>query len=193
MPWEGADLGAGAAVEVRFADGVWYRGRLVERVAGTEPPRWKVQFDDGELRDDISLANPEAPVRFDAGAYGATVEVRFAGDWCRGRLVELVSGSDVWGVAFDDGDWAEDVRLGNPDVRYVLAKGAERGESNARSDRLDARTTNKRKDIEEEWSCIESKISVEVGKSAANESGSGEQCRLFEDFRLFYTKVHIPS
>ena len=87
MPREGDTRGVGAAVEVRFADGVWYRGRLVERVAGTEPLRWKVQFDDGELRDDIRLANTEVPVRFDASAYGSTVEVRFDGAWYRGRLV----------------------------------------------------------------------------------------------------------
>ena len=31
--------GRGAALEVQFADGVWRRGRLVERVAGTEQPR----------------------------------------------------------------------------------------------------------------------------------------------------------
>jgi uncharacterized C2H2 Zn-finger protein len=117
-----AEKGRGAAVEVQFADGVWYRGRLVERVARSKPPRWLVQFDDGELMDDIRLGDPEDPVRFDAGAYGSTVEVRFDGEWYRGRLVELVSGSDVWGVAFEDGDWAEDVRLGDPDVRYVLAR-----------------------------------------------------------------------
>jgi len=121
MPQEGDEREVGAAVQVRFADGVWYRGRLVERVAGTEPLRWKVQFDDGELRDDIRLANPEVPVRFDDSAYGSTVEVRFAGAWHRGRLVELVSGSDLLKVAFEDGDWAEDVRLGEPDVRYVFA------------------------------------------------------------------------
>ena len=96
-------------------------------MAGTEPPRWKVQFDDGELRDDIRLASPGVPVRFDAGAYGSTVEVRFDGEWYRGRLVELVSGSDVWGVAFENGKWAEDVSLGDPDVRYVFAGGSKRG------------------------------------------------------------------
>ena len=122
MQREGSQEGLGASVEVRFTDGVWYRGRLVERVEGTtKPQRWKVHFDDGEARDDIVLGNPESPARFDAGAYGATVEVRFDGEWCRGRLVELVSESDVWGVAFDDGDWAEDVRLGDPDVRCVFA------------------------------------------------------------------------
>ena len=120
MPREADARGLGAVVEVRFADGVWYRGRLVERVAGTDPLRWKVQFDNGELRDDIMLANTGVPVRLDDSAYGSTVEVRFDGEWYRGRLVELVSGSDVWGVAFDDGDWAEDVRLGDPDVRYVF-------------------------------------------------------------------------
>jgi hypothetical protein len=43
----------GASLQVRFADGVWHRGRLVVRVSGTGPPRWKVQFDDGETRDDM--------------------------------------------------------------------------------------------------------------------------------------------
>ena len=59
------------------------------------------------------------PREGDERGSGAVLEVRFAdGVWYRGRLVELVSGSDVWGVAFEDGDWAEDVRLGDPDVRY---------------------------------------------------------------------------
>ncbi|KAJ1464316.1 hypothetical protein T484DRAFT_1923001 [Baffinella frigidus] len=50
---------------------VWYRRKLVKRVAGTEPPRWKVkfaagaprwkvQFDDGTTRDDIRLDDPAA-------------------------------------------------------------------------------------------------------------------------------------
>ena len=123
-------------MEVRFADGLWYRGRLVQRVAGTirgKPHRWKVQFDDREARDDIWLANPDVPVRFDASAYGSTVEVRFARfswKWRRGRLVELVSGSDVWGVAFEDGDWAEDVKVNSPDVRYVTAAGGGGGGAN---------------------------------------------------------------
>ena len=56
-------------MEVRLADGAWHRGRLVGRLAGSTPPRWRVQYDDGVLRDDIRLANPEAPVRFDAIAY----------------------------------------------------------------------------------------------------------------------------
>jgi len=129
MSQQGSEKGAGAAVEVRFADGVWNRGKLVERVAvPMVPKRWKVQFDNGEVRDDIWLANLDAPVRFDASTYGSTVEVRFAGRWRRGRLVELVSGSDLWGVAFEDGDWAEDVRVDSPDVRYVFAGGGvERG------------------------------------------------------------------
>ena len=101
-------------VEVRFAGGVWYRGRLVERTAGSKPPRWRVQFEDGELRDDIRLGSSVAPVRFDAGAYGATVEVLYDTEWFRGRLVELEPGCDVWGVAFEDGSWTEDVRLGDP-------------------------------------------------------------------------------
>ena len=48
-------------VEVLFADGCWYRGRLVHVVAGTH--RWRVQFDDGELREDVRMDNPLAPVR----------------------------------------------------------------------------------------------------------------------------------
>ena len=40
MPLEGSQTGVGTAVlEVRFADGIWYRGRLVERVAGSKSPR----------------------------------------------------------------------------------------------------------------------------------------------------------
>jgi hypothetical protein len=127
--------GGGGALEVRIADGVWRRGRLVERVAGTEPPRWKVQFDDGEARDDIRLGETEAPVRFDAGAYGATVGLRVDGEWRRGKLVELVTGGDEWGVAFDDGEWAEDVRTSSPDVRNVFAgRGATLGEKRDRGD-----------------------------------------------------------
>jgi len=135
MPGEReAKRARGSAVEVRFADGVWHRGRLVERVAGTEPPRWKVQFDDGESRD-IQIGDPDAPVRFDAGAYGSRVEVRFDGEWYRGTLVELVRGSDVWGVAFEDGDWAEDVMVSSPDVRYVFAgAGAGLGEKRGRGE-----------------------------------------------------------
>ena len=105
-------MGDGAFLQVQFADGKWYRGWLVEQVAGTKPPRWLVQFDDGELRDDIRLANPKAPVRFDEGAYGATVEVRVAGAWCRGRLVELVRGSAQWVIELVQGArWAGDAAL----------------------------------------------------------------------------------
>ena len=118
-----AESGRGAAVEVRGVAGVWHRGRLVERVAGTDPPRWRVLFDDGLVSDDIRIGDPLAPVRFDAGAYRSWVGVRFDGAWYRGRLVEMVSGSDVWGVAFEDGDWAEDVRVNSPDVRYVFEGG----------------------------------------------------------------------
>ena len=114
--------GMEAVLEVRFADGVWRRGRLVKRVAGTKPTRWKVQYDDGETRADIR-GSKELPLRFDA--YGSTVEVRVDGAWFRGRLVELVRVGELWGVAFDDGDWAEDVRLGSPDVRFVFAGRAE--------------------------------------------------------------------
>jgi hypothetical protein len=123
MPRKAVANGTGAAVEV-LTDGAWRRGRLVERVVGNEAKRWRVQFDDGELRDDIRLANPAAPdayVRFDKGAYGLTVEVRIEGGCRRGRMVELVRGSDRWGVAFEDGGWAEDVLLGNPTEQYAFA------------------------------------------------------------------------
>jgi len=119
----------GAVVEARFADGVWYRGRLVKRIPGAVPPRWRVRFDDGEVRDDICLDSEHTPVRFDASAYHAVVDVQYDGSWYRGRLVELIKGSVVWGVAFEDGDWAEDVRLGEPDVRYI--SGGVEGEGQA--------------------------------------------------------------
>jgi hypothetical protein len=119
---EEAEFGEREAVEVQLADGVWYRGKLVGRVAGSKPLRWRVHFDDGVLREDIWLANPETPVRFDASAYGPTVEVRLADEeWRLGRLVALVRGDDRSGVAFEGGGCVEDVRLGGPDVRYVVA------------------------------------------------------------------------
>ena len=128
---EEKQMWGGSVVEVQLANGVWRRGKLVEQVV---PPKWRVQFDDGELREDIRLGNPKAPVRFDASAYGATVEVRVAGAWRRGRLVDLVRGSEILGVAFEDGGWAENVRLGDPDVRYAFegtGQGAGAGEGEA--------------------------------------------------------------
>ena len=92
-----APAGQGAVVEVRFADNVWYRGHLVKRIPGVDPPRWRVRFDDGEVRDDICLDSKHTPVRFDAAAYYAVVEVQYDGSWYRGRLVELIKGSVVWG------------------------------------------------------------------------------------------------
>ena len=82
-----------------------------------------MRFDDGEVRDDICLDSEHTPVRFDSAAYHAIVEVQYDGSWYRGRLVELIKGSVVWGVAFEDGDWAEDVRLGDTDVRYISSEG----------------------------------------------------------------------
>jgi DNA-directed RNA polymerase subunit RPC12/RpoP len=119
-----APAGRGAAIEVRFSNGLWYRGHLVKRIPGANPPRWRVRFDDGEVRDDIRLDSESTPVRFDAASSHGRVEVHYDGSWYRGRLVELIKGSVVWGVAFDDGDWAEDVRLGDPDVRVIDARDA---------------------------------------------------------------------
>ena len=126
---QAATAGRGAVIEARFADGVWHSGRLVKRIPGSDPPRWRVRFDDGEVRDDICLDSAHTPVRFNPAAYYAVVEVQYDGLWYRGRLVELIKGSVVWGVAFEDGGWAEDVRLGDPDVRYIFAEG--RGEERA--------------------------------------------------------------
>ena len=58
------------------------------------------------MRDDICLDS----------AYRAVVELQCDGSWYRGRLVELNNGIVAWGVESEDGDWAEDVRLG--DCRY---------------------------------------------------------------------------
>jgi len=65
----------GTMIEVRFANGVWYRGHLVKRIPGVDPPRWRVRFDEGEVRDDICLDSTSRPVRFDAAAYHAAVLV----------------------------------------------------------------------------------------------------------------------
>ena len=127
----------GAILEVRCADGVWRRGRLVERVAGSKPtrqgataPSWRVLYDDGEARGDIRLESED--VRFDASEYGAKVEVRFEDEkWYRGSLVKLMKGSEQWGVAFDEWGWEEDVRLGDPNVRIV-----ESGEGSEQVERL---------------------------------------------------------
>lgn len=78
------------------------------------------RFDDvrqRETRDDIWLSTADRP------AYGSAVEVHVAEGWCRARLVELVWGSDQWVVAFDDGGWADDVILGDADLRYAFAGG----------------------------------------------------------------------
>jgi len=42
---------------VLFADDVRYRGRLLARVYSTDPPRWRVHFEDGETSEDILLAS----------------------------------------------------------------------------------------------------------------------------------------
>jgi len=46
--------------ERQFADGLWQCGRLVVRVARLKLPRWRVQFDDGAVKDDIQLGNRNA-------------------------------------------------------------------------------------------------------------------------------------
>jgi DNA-directed RNA polymerase subunit RPC12/RpoP len=112
----------GAVVEVRFADGVWCRGRLVKLIPGADHPCWRVCFDHGEVHDYVCLDIEHTPVRFDAAAYHAVVDVQYDGLCYRGRLVELIKGSVVWKVAFEDGDWAEDVRLGDSDLRYTSAE-----------------------------------------------------------------------
>jgi len=66
-----------------------------------------VHFDHGEVHDDISLDGAHTPVK-----------VQYDGSWFRGRQVELIKGGVVWGVAFEDGDWAEDVQPGDSEVRY---------------------------------------------------------------------------
>ena len=58
------------------------------------------------MRDDICL---------DSG-YRAVVELQCDGSWYRGRLVELINRIVAWGIESEDGDWAEEVRLG--DCRY---------------------------------------------------------------------------
>jgi hypothetical protein len=58
------------------------------------------------------------PVRFDAAACFAIVKVQYDGRWHR-ELLELIKGSIVWGTVFEDGNWAEDVRLGDPHVPYI--------------------------------------------------------------------------
>jgi len=68
-----------------------------------------VRFDDGEVRDDICLDSAHTLVRFDAAAYHAVLEVQYDGSWSR-KAGAMIKGSVVWGVAFEDGNWAEDMR-----------------------------------------------------------------------------------
>ena len=93
-----APAGRVAAIEARFAVGMRYRGRLVKRIPVADPPRWRVRFDDGEVRDDICLESADTPVRFDPTAYHAAVEEQYDGVWYPGGLVKLIKGSAVWGV-----------------------------------------------------------------------------------------------
>jgi hypothetical protein len=103
----------------------------MQQLPDTEPPKWKVLFDDGKTRDDVWLGNPDGQVRFDV--YGATVEVRCDSEWRRGRLVQLMLGSAEWGVAFENGSWAENVALGGSEVRYVFSRKRKKEEYAGRS------------------------------------------------------------
>ena len=49
-------------------------------MAGTEPPRRRVQFDDGETRDNIWHTNPKTLVRFEPSANGFTLEACVDGE-----------------------------------------------------------------------------------------------------------------
>ncbi|KAJ1469137.1 hypothetical protein T484DRAFT_1852791 [Baffinella frigidus] len=78
----------------------------------------------GRRRTSVQLGDREV-VRFDEGAYGRTVEARVADrEWRRGSLVALVKGSELWGVAFEDGDWAEDARFVHADINLEEHKDA---------------------------------------------------------------------
>jgi hypothetical protein len=118
-----APAGRVAAIEARFTNGMWYHGRLVKRIPVADPPRWRVRFDDGEVRDDICLESADTLVWFNPTAYHAALEVQYDGVWYPGGLVKLIKGSAVWEVAFESGDWAEDVRLRDPDMRHIPAHG----------------------------------------------------------------------
>jgi hypothetical protein len=81
-------------------------GRLLKRA---KSPRCRVRFDDDEVCDDICLDSAHTLVRFDAAAYHAVLEVQYDGSWSR-KAGAMIKWSVVWGVAFEDGNWAEDVR-----------------------------------------------------------------------------------
>ena len=134
-------LGTEGAKIYVLRNGSWKTGRLLGKDNTTqegEPPWWRTQFDDENKIRCVKLCekNPgsypfrQSPsVRFDRSAYMSevsTVEVRYYNDgietWYAGRLVELVKRSDTWGVAFEGGDWSEDVRVTDACFRHMTKK-----------------------------------------------------------------------
>ena len=76
-------------------------------MAGTRPPRWRVQFDDGETRENIWLANPKTPVRFDPSANGFKVKARVDGGAVRRQTRRGRQGVTPWETGgARDGDGA---------------------------------------------------------------------------------------
>jgi DNA-directed RNA polymerase subunit RPC12/RpoP len=133
MPRPPQPQAAGARVQVELDDADWYAGWVVGRRAmppvepgDNDPPvqQWVVQFDDGQLVNDIEFDHADYGVRFDG--VGRTVELRFgAAGWQRGRLVDLLKdqAGAHRGILFEDGAWVEDVDVDGEDFRYVDAAG----------------------------------------------------------------------
>jgi len=101
--------GAGATVEVRFADEVWHRGTLVERVVGTEPTRRIVQFDDGDP--------PSGNIP------GTSLSVQ-AQPWCEllgleDAEVHLVSASSPVSMEVEEVNTAEGTELSDLEARLI--------------------------------------------------------------------------
>ena len=137
---EGASTQTQAQVLVKFSDHKWHTVKLVQRMEGTNPPRWKVQWDCGDdihplgyvsQKDDIWLGAGDWHVQFPHDYLGPRVATRSLGnkEWRPGRIVYIDSNtggkfdhstSDAACLLYDDGGWEEGWRFGNPDLKFLL-------------------------------------------------------------------------
>ena len=134
---------------MRFQDEKWHLVSLVKRTEGmehTQKPRWTAEFESGETREDIYLGAGDDCVRFPPRLVGSRVEARttgkhngewYSGEWCAGRVVLIDSStgceynhtSEAVCILYNNQDWEEGRRFGDPDLRFVLPVPARYGQA----------------------------------------------------------------